>query len=88
MSLKICLILWIGCSGCAVATEMIAPTANFVMGLYDADTYITKDCAWFSPVKFTPETKAWYTQADPPAYVLDDLKQVAFNNDMALELCK
>ena len=73
--------------GCSIATEMIAPLGNFALGMYNADTYITKDCKWYEKVMFSPETKEWFRDNSPPLFVIDDLKKVSYNNDMAKELC-
>ena len=88
MRLLLLTILWIGCNGCAAVQEMAAPVANFALGLYNADTYITKECAWYEEIKFTQETKTWFKQANPPAPVITDLQKVSRNNDLYREICQ
>ncbi len=75
-------------TGCSILTELVAPVANFGLGLYNADTYVTKDCKWYEKVNFSKSTKDWIRgQAEVPQYVIDDLKQIAYNNDLYDELC-
>ena len=35
--------------GCSVGllTELVAPITNFGLNLYNADTYYSKECAWY-----------------------------------------
>lgn len=80
-----CLVLML--TGCSVATEMIAPVGNFLVGLYNADTYYSKECAWYEEVKFTDKTKTWITENTPPKGVIKDLAKVARNNDIYLKVC-
>jgi hypothetical protein len=75
-------------TGCSIAYDLVAPVANFGLGLYNADTYVTKDCQWYEPVWFSKETKEWLKKADPPPVVISDIGKVSYNNDLALELCE
>ena len=75
-------------TGCSILTELVAPVANFGLGLYNADTYVTKDCQWYEPVWFSKETKEWLKKAKPPTVVISDIAKVSYNNDLALELCE
>ena len=75
-------------TGCSVLPELAAPTANFLIGLYDADTYITKDCAWYERIEFSQETKDWFGENNPPRIVVLDLSKVARNNDLYGEICE
>ena len=79
-----CLTFWTGCS---ILPELVAPAANFAMGLYNADTYYSKECAWYKPVKFQDDSKLWLKDSNPPEGVVDGLRQVAKNNDMFKEVC-
>ena len=45
-----CLTFLTGCST-AILSELAAPVANFGLGLYNADTYYSKECAWYEQVK-------------------------------------
>ena len=74
-------------TGCSIASELVAPTANFALGLYDANTYVSKDCMWYKTVVLTPETKEWISSNNPPDYLVRDLSAIAMNNDLAKELC-
>ena len=74
-------------AGCSVATEMIAPAGNFLLGLYNADTYYSKECAWYEEIKLTQSTKQWLTDNKPPEGVVKDLAKVARNNDIYREVC-
>ena len=47
------LIYFLFLTGCSIAYELVAPVANFGLGLYNADTYVTKDCQWYEPVWFS-----------------------------------
>ena len=75
-------------TGCSIAYDLVAPVANFGLGLYNADTYVTKDCQWYEPVWFSKETKEWLKKVNPPPVVISDLGKVSYNNDLALELCE
>ena len=75
-------------TGCSIAYDLVAPVANFGLGLYNADTYVTKDCQWYEPVWFSKETKEWIKKSKPPPVVISDLGKVSYNNDLALELCE
>jgi hypothetical protein len=66
---------------------MIAPIGNFALGLYNADTYVTKDCMWYERVGFSDDTKKWIKESKPPEFVVKDLRQVARNNDIYKEVC-
>tara|TARA_B100000470_G_scaffold72642_1_gene55496 strand:- start:843 stop:1088 length:246 start_codon:yes stop_codon:yes gene_type:complete len=70
-----------------ILSELAAPVANFGLGLYNADTYYSKECAWYGQVKFSEDTKQWLLQNNPPPIVSEDLAQVAKNNDIYLEVC-
>ena len=74
-------------TGCSVLTELAAPVANFGLGLYNADTYYSKECAWYEQVKFSEDTKQWLLQNNPPEIVSKDLAHVARNNDIYKEVC-
>ena len=67
---------------------MIAPVANFGLGLYNADTYYSKECAWYEKVEFSPQTKEWLKTSHPPEVVVKDLGKVARNNDIYKEVCE
>ena len=67
---------------------MIAPTANFGLGLYKAYSYYSKECIWYEPVQFTQETKEWISKNSPPGVVVKDIAKVARNNDLYSEVCK
>jgi len=73
--------------GCSVASEMIAPVANFGLGLYNADTYYSKECAWYEPVRFSAATKEWIRKSKPDNEAIEDLARVARNNDVYQEVC-
>lgn len=77
---------WTGCSA-GVLTELVAPVTNFGLGLYDADTYYSKECAWYEPVWFSQEMKAWLRKNNPPPEGVKDLSRVAKNNDLYKEVC-
>ena len=68
-------------------SELAAPAANFGLGLYNADTYYSKECAWYEPVWFSKETKEWIKKAIPPPGAIKDLSKVARNNDIFKEVC-
>ena len=74
--------------GCSLVTELIAPTANFAMGLYNADTYYSKECAWYELIEFSEEMKAWLSANTPPPAGIQDLAKVARNNDLYKEVCE
>ncbi len=61
--------------------------ANFAMGLYNADTYYSKECAWYEEVHFSDSTKAWIVESKPDSVALKDLGKVARNNDLFKEVC-
>ena len=82
------LIYFLFLTGCSIAYDLVAPVANFGLGLYNADTYVTKDCQWYEPVWFSKETKEWIKKSKPPPVVISDLGKVSYNNDLALELCE
>ena len=75
-----------GCSA-SILTELVAPVTNFGLGLYNADTYYSKECAWYEEIKLTQETKQWLTESKPPEGVIKDLAKVARNNDIYKEVC-
>lgn len=66
---------------------MIAPTGNFLLGLYNADTYYSKECAWYEPVYFSAETKQWIVESRPNSMAVKDFAKVAKNNDIFKEVC-
>lgn len=66
---------------------MIAPAGNFLLGLYNADTYYSKECAWYEPVWFSPETKEWIKQNHPSQVTISDLAKIAKNNDVFKQVC-
>jgi len=76
-------------TGCSVGllTELVAPVTNFGLGLYNADTYYSKECAWYEEIKLTQSTKQWLTDNKPPEGVVKDLAKVARNNDIYREVC-
>ena len=74
-------------TACSVASEMVAPAGNFLLGLYNADTYVTKDCLFYEPVWFSEETKRYIEQLDPPSTFIKDISKVARNNDIFKEAC-
>ena len=74
-------------TGCSVLTELAAPVANFGLGLYNADTYYSKECAWYEEIKLTQSTKQWLTDNNPSEGVVKDLAKVARNNDIYKEVC-
>ena len=85
-SVLICLTFLTGCS-VGLLSELVAPITNFGLGLYNADTYYSKECAWYEEIKLTPATKQWLTDSKPPAGVVKDLAKVARNNDIYKEVC-
>lgn len=74
-------------TGCSLLTELIAPVTNFGLGLYNADTYYSKECAWYEPVWFSQETKDWIKESRPNPSTIKDLSRVARNNDIYKEVC-
>ena len=74
--------------GCSIATQMIAPVANFAIGLYNADDYYSKECLWYNEVKLNDDTKKWLLESNPPEGVSKDLSTVSRNNDIYKEVCK
>jgi hypothetical protein len=75
-------------TGCSVLPQMAAPAANFGLGLYNADSYYSKECLWYEPVQLSAETKEWITKNKPTGVVVKDLAKVARNNDLYNEVCK
>jgi hypothetical protein len=73
--------------GCSIAAELIAPVANFGLGLYNADSYYSNECAWYEPVWFSDETKEWIRESKPNKGSIEDLAKVARNNDIFKEVC-
>ena len=73
--------------GCSIATEMIAPAGNFLLGLYNADNYYSKECSWYEEVRFEADTKTWLIENSAPKVVLEDIAKVARNNDLFKEVC-
>ena len=73
--------------GCSIATQMIAPVANFAIGLYNADDYYSKECLWYNEVKLNDATKKWLLESNPPEGVSKDLSTVSRNNDLYKEVC-
>ena len=82
----VCLMFLTGCSA-SILSELAAPVANFGLGLYNADTYYSKECAWYEEIKLTQSTKQWLTDSKPPEGVVKDLAKVARNNDIYKEVC-
>ena len=82
----VCLTFLTGCSA-SILSELAAPVANFGLGLYNADTYYSKECAWYEEIKLTQSTKQWLTESKPPEGVVKDLAKVARNNDIYKEVC-
>ena len=74
--------------GCSIATQMIAPVANFAIGVYNADDYYSKECLWYNEVKLNDATKKWLLESNPPEGVSKDLSTVSRNNDLYKEVCK
>ena len=85
-SAVVCLMFWTGCS-VGILSELSAPVANFGLGLYNADTYYSKECAWYEEIKLTQSTKQWLTDNNPSEGVVKDLAKVARNNDIYKEVC-
>ena len=83
----VCLMFLTGCSSLGMLSELAAPAVNFGLGLYNADTYYSKECAWYEEIKLTPATKQWLTDSKPPEGVVKDLAKVARNNDIYKEVC-
>ena len=74
-------------TGCSILPTLIPPIASFGLGLYDADTYYSKECSWYEPSWFSKETKEWIRTNNPDQFVLTDLAKVARNNDIFKEVC-
>ena len=76
-------------TGCSLGllSELVAPVTNFGLGLYNADTYYSKECAWYEEIKFNSATKQWLIKNNPPEAVIKDLSKVARNNDIYKEVC-
>ena len=85
-SAVVCLTFLTGCS-VGMLSELLAPVTHFGLGLYNADTYYSKECAWYEEIKLTQETKQWLTESKPPEGVIKDLAKVARNNDIYKEVC-
>ena len=85
-SVVVCLTFLTGCS-VGLLTELVAPVTNFGLGLYNADTYYSKECAWYEEIKLTQSTKQWLSDSKPPEGVVKDLAKVARNNDIYREVC-
>jgi len=83
----VCLMFLTGCSGFPWVS-LLAPTANFVIGFYDANEYYSKESLWYDEVKLNEETKKWFLENDPPEIVSQDLSTVSRNNDIYKEVCK
>ena len=75
-------------TGCSILPQMAAPMATFGLGLYNADSYYSKECLWYEPVWFSPEMKDWIKNNNPPSEGIKDLAKVARNNDLFKEVCK
>ena len=65
-----------------ILSELAAPVANFGLGLYNADTYYSKECALYEEVRMSQDTKQWLLQNNPPSIVSQDLAHVAKKNDI------
>ena len=74
-------------AGCSILPEMVAPVANFALGLYEADDYYSKECLWYDEVRLNDDTKEWFKDNNPPEVVIKDLAAVARNNDIFKEVC-
>ena len=86
-SAVVCLMFLTGCSSLGMLSELAAPAINFGLGLYNADTYYSKECAWYEEIKLTQSTKQWLSDSKPPEGVVKDLAKVARNNDIYKEVC-
>jgi hypothetical protein len=75
-------------TGCSLLTQLAPPVANFGLGLYNADSYYSKECLWYEEVKFSPNTKEWLKSMKTPPHVISDIAKVARNNDLFKEVCK
>ena len=84
LSVLLCLMF---STGCSILPELVAPSANFLMGLYNADTYYSKECAWYEPVRFSEETKLWIVESRPNKDIVRELAQISRNNDIFKEVC-
>jgi hypothetical protein len=87
LKLKIALVFLMFLAGCSILPEMVAPVANFAIGLYNADDYYSKECLWYDEVRLNDDTKKWFKDNNPPEVVIKDLAAVARNNDMFKEVC-
>ena len=52
-----------------------------------AGTNYSNECLWYKPVKFSDQTKNLLEIAEPGSQVLEDLKQIIYNNEMFNDLC-
>lgn len=74
-------------TGCSTLATLLPAVGSFALGMYDADTYYSKECAWYEPVWFSKETKEWIKKAKPDPVALKDFAKVARNNDLFKEVC-
>tara|TARA_Y100000296_G_C5021490_1_gene180065 strand:- start:136 stop:378 length:243 start_codon:yes stop_codon:yes gene_type:complete len=74
-------------TGCSILPELIAPAANFALGLYNADTYYSKECAWYEEIKFSNDTKEWIKKNQPSESTVRDFAKIAKNNDIYRKVC-
>nr|AKH47336.1 hypothetical protein [uncultured marine virus] len=81
-------ILWAGCSDPTTLISAVSSGVDLAVNLWDRNEYVTKDCLWYQEVNFSPEMKAWIIKHNPPQFVIDDLGQVAENNDLYKEICE
>ena len=68
-------------TGCSILPQMAAPTANFGLGLYNADSYYSKECLWYEPVQLSAETKEWITKNN-----LKDLAKIAYYKGVVVKV--
>jgi hypothetical protein len=47
----------------------------------------SNECLWYHPVKFSDQTKKLFETAEPGSQILEDLKQIIYNNEMFNDLC-
>jgi len=54
----------------------------------DPEVIAVPDLDWYTPVKFSQNTKDWFTANEPPLSVIKDLNIVLKNNKKYEELTK
>lgn len=47
----------------------------------DPEVIAVTDVSWYTEIKFSDETKAWFQSSKPPQCVIDDLNVVLKNNE-------